>query len=205
MKILVGIPTAGYIDNKILSGFFHSLMYFHKYYSRSTIQIKIVEREVIHTARQQILIYAYRNRFDYLLFLDDDMLLSKRTVIKLFQANLDAVTALYFARQPPYSPLLYRLKPNKKYEMMLPNWEERYNKVGGTSLGCTLLSRKAIEVSAYKPLWNSLYSTGEDATFWLILKDNNIDCVVDISNEVGHCTKQINTINREAYNKFMES
>ena len=205
MKIMLGIPTAGHIEPFFMSGLFKSLLYFHRFNSRSDIQLKIVEREIIHNARQQILINAYRSRVNYLLFIDDDMLLKQKSIIKLFNNTYATIGAFYCGRQKPYTPILYNLNEQNKYVMVKPNMNERYQIVDGTGLACNLLSRQAIEAVAYKSLWDSKHSHGEDVRLWEILKENNIPCVVDTYNDIGHCTKQINTINYESYKKFMES
>jgi len=202
---MLGIPTTGHIEPYFMAGLFKSMFYFHRFQSRSTIQLKIVEREIIHNARQQILINAYRSRVDFLLFIDDDMLLRQKTIIKLFNNPYATIGAFYCGRQKPYTPILYNLNKENKYVMVKPDMANRYQIVDGTGLACNLISREAIEATAYKSLWNGKYSHGEDVRFWEIVKENNIPCVVDSYNEIGHCTKSIEVINYEAHKKFMES
>ena len=204
MSILIGIPTVGNINPVVLTGFFNTFLNFRKYYPDTRIDFSFVEREIIHTAREQILIKAYREHYDYLFFIDDDMVLARTTMLRLFGVQLPAVSAFYCGRQKPYIPVLYELNSEHKYKMVKPDFTKTFNRVGGTGLACALVNRKVIEATAYKSLWDSKYSHGEDVRFWELVKEAGFDCLVDVKNQVGHFTSTPLTITYENHIKFIK-
>jgi len=202
MKLLIGIPTIGNIPVKIMQAGILSILRLAKEYRDIEINFDIVEREIIHNARQQILINAYRSKQTYLLFVDDDMLLESDTIVKLFEYEPGNVGALYCGRQKPYYPILYNYHNKEKHIMVKPDFSQRYQLVDGTGLACNLINQKGIHATAYKSLWDGQHSVGEDVRFWELMKDAGIPCVVDTKTEIGHCTTELKVINYESYQSF---
>jgi len=81
-------------------------------------RLMVVEKTMIHTARNDMVKEMIENR-DYIFFLDDDMILEPDSIHRLLAHEKEIVGGLAFKRREPYSPCIYK-KIGKKYYPMIP-------------------------------------------------------------------------------------
>lgn len=109
-RVLIGIPSVGGIDAR----FFACAMDLQR---PPGTAVAVPPRAVTDVARNAIVKLALDRKFDYILFLDDDMtfppgLLARLLSTALERPELDAVGALAFSRLPPHVPCVFRLRPD---------------------------------------------------------------------------------------------
>ena len=73
-----------------------------------------IGRVLTPLARERLAEFSVEAKMDYMLFIDDDMVLPMNMFEKLFRHNVDIVGALAFMRMPPHSPVIYRV--NEGYD-----------------------------------------------------------------------------------------
>jgi len=89
--------------------------------------------------------------WEYLFFLDDDVICPPDTITRLVSHNLPIVSGLYYRRMPPLTPVMLRKSPQG------PQWVTEYPQnslveVDYVGSGCLLIHRSALE--ALPPLSN---------------------------------------------------
>ena len=72
-------------------------------------QIAFQIGSLIYTSRDDLARYAMKEGFDYVLWLDSDMVFPEdfheRMLKTLTENNLDILSGIYYKRKPPYSPV----------------------------------------------------------------------------------------------------
>lgn len=100
VKLLIGIPSGG--TQKTL--FSQSFMNCYNYTSQFTdinISIRIEIAPYICRNRCEIVEVALENGHDFVLFLDNDMMIPPETIVRLLQHDVDVVTTNYVTKNIP--------------------------------------------------------------------------------------------------------
>jgi hypothetical protein len=85
------------------------------------------------------------NDYQYLLFIDDDVMLPPDAYLKLVNHKADIISGLYMRRTEPICPVMMRIQPNG-----MPAWVSNFP-VGETievdyvGAGCLLIHRRVLE------------------------------------------------------------
>jgi hypothetical protein len=136
--------------------------------------------------------------WEYLFFLDDDIVCPPDTIIKLVSHRLPIVSGLYYRRMMPLVPCMLRDSPEG------PQWITHYQEnavieVDLVGSGCLLIHRQVLE--SLQPLSNRcrwfewrcdrtdlpvLEKTSEDFTFMRHAKNNGYKIHVDTSIQCRH-------------------
>lgn len=107
-------------------------------------------RKEISRARNAAVQTAISGDFDYLFFYDDDTLMPEGVIPRLLNRmeEFNAVSASYFVRGYPFSPMVFRwdrkgklmkLVPAKNYRRLIDPDGMMRNRVAGLGNGCTML------------------------------------------------------------------
>ena len=134
----------------------------------------------ISTARNQICQDAVEKGFDYVFFVDSDMVFPNDTLMKLLKLQVDVATPICYSRHKPYNPCIFsKIKPSKDiYHSGLCVTDTRINELtpfitGGCGMALTLISTnvlKWIYGQNTKP-FDCLTGLGEDVSFCYKIKD----------------------------------
>lgn len=148
---------------------------------------------------------ALKSSAEYLLFIDHDNLLDPETLVRLLQANVPVIGALYFERKYPHLPLIYTFEHDYQTVRVEYNYPKapvvRCDVIG---LGCSLF-----KMEVFKQLqapWFCYEYKGhtwgtEDIGFFHKLKDADIPVFIDTLNPVGHLSSQVVTEDEWEYHK----
>ena len=71
------------------------------------VDVSIVAGTVIHDLRFAMAQMAIKNKYDYILWVDSDMIFDSFVLYDLLEADKDIVTAVCFMRRAPYEPCIY--------------------------------------------------------------------------------------------------
>lgn len=151
-------------------------------------------------------------RFDYLLWLDDDIVLPENFLSTLLSRNLPIVSGLYVMRRPPYLPVAYYSATEGSLEGKFWNLDayppDSLVEVDAVGHGCTLIRREVYDniplpYYAWRPLnWQpgdteraDQNTLGEDMYFFSKCRQAGYRVTLDTSVKCGHVGSFVYTEN----------
>lgn len=184
-KVLVGIPTT-------------SLSRFAEFYDAVELMIKPEGTWMTRTHGQSpahnrniIIDQAFENKCSHILFLDDDVIPPKDTLVRLLAHNLDIVGGHYLMRNFPHQPIAFsNALPDGACEYLINNdLQTGVIEVVATGLGCCL-----IKTSVFEGLKRPYIRLGElqadhwcdDLGFFKRVREAGYKIHVDLDLLVGH-------------------
>lgn len=100
-RILIGVPCTEQIPVE----FVRCLVALNR---KHDMAVMLFPNSLVHAARDDIAKATIEGKYDYLCFIDSDMVFGAAAVDQLVEDGKDIVTGLYFKRKYPYSPVLYK-------------------------------------------------------------------------------------------------
>lgn len=189
MKTLIAVPCM----DQVPAPFCNSLAVLKKV-GDCTLVMKC--GSLIYAARNELAALAIQNEFDYVLWLDSDMVFPpdtlERLMVTMREHDLDIVTGLYFRRVPPYSPVLF---DRLEYETAnVTSWSEFESipptlfEVGGCGFGCVLMKTDVfLDVQAkFGNMFAPIGNNGEDVAFCIRARECGFKIFCDPTVICGH-------------------
>lgn len=150
---------------------------------------------LIYTSRNNLATMAIQSNYDYVFWMDSDMVFPQDALIRLMDTlkknDLDIISGLYFRRVPPYSPTLF-----DKLEMRgnICSWSEFKEipeglfEIGGCGFGCVLMSTEVfLSVQAkHGNMFAPIGNNGEDIAFCIRARDCGYKIWCDPAVICGH-------------------
>lgn len=165
---------------------------------------------LIYTSRNNLALQAMKAEFDYMLWIDSDMVFQQDLLIKMKQVmdekDLDFLTGLYFRRVPPFTPVLFdQLDIDENGICTWTDWKdvpEGMFKIGGCGFGCVLIKTDVLfDVQAkFGEMFNPIANMGEDLSFCWRARQCGYDIWCDPSLVCGHVGYTI--INDKFYQSY---
>lgn len=154
-KILVAVPTLTKVDIRFVSSW--AGICYHHGVDDVVCSPMFVADSMTYTARIQLADAAVKGDYDYVFWMDSDMVVPRDALKKLLEADKDFVTGLYFQRRGDHAPVIYTrfVQPYKDYP------KDELFTVIGCGFGCVLMKTDVIRTIA-KEL-NGLTFQPEDA------------------------------------------
>ena len=158
-----------------------------------------MQNGMINQCRDSIVKIAFERNYDYIMWIDDDMLLPADAIQKLLAHDKDIVSGLYFGRKN-YKPLLFDIDEEEidgevyygiKNHLEYP--ENSLMQIDAIGFGCVLT-----KVSALRRIWNDeregigktcfdfIGELGEDLSFGIRCRQCGLETWVDTSIKCGH-------------------
>lgn len=107
-KVMICVPTMDKVD----ASFFASVLGL-RYDGGHRYAWNVKSNSMVYDARNAFALEAINGKYDYLVFLDSDIVMEPDTVIRLVedieQSGADLVTGIYFKRRLPTAPVIYRM------------------------------------------------------------------------------------------------
>lgn len=143
--------------------------------------------------------YAKENEFDYLFFVDSDIVMNPCTIKHLKERNVDIISNVFWTRWVPGGVLYPQVWLQDEGSYYIKNWDKTYTqkevdqasmdfvnqmkipgiyKVGGLG-ACTLLNRKSIESGVSFSLIDNVSFWGEDRHFCIRARVLGLGLYVD--------------------------
>lgn len=117
--------------------------------------------------------YALKNNYDYLLFVDSDIMLPPNAVEILVAPGIDVLTGVYLNvfemdGKKVIAPVLFKDLGDGNCQLYKLDAVEspKVMDIGAAGLGCTLISRKVLEAVDFRTFSNSA-TGGEDMAFYV--------------------------------------
>ena len=193
MKTLIAIPAY----ESMPVGFVKSLV---ELQIPEGTTISIIPGTLIYEARNLIAQKAVENGFDFVLWLDADMIIPKTALIDLtvdIAAGRDFVTALYFRRRPPTNPVIsndfyWEVKEDGNVETGATSYVDYPRNaifpIRGSGFGCCMTSVAMLRtlIDAYGSPFTPLMGAGEDYAFCYRARKAGYELFCDSRIKCGH-------------------
>lgn len=194
MKILIAIPCM----DTVSTPFMQSLLALHNV---GEVEYMCGIGSLVYDSRNKLADYAVKNGFDYILFLDSDMVFEPDMLERMTESigERDFLTALCFSRRPPnYRPCIYRrlgYQVDQKqqqlslYSDILYEYpEDEAFEIEGSGMACVLMRVSMVEkVTKTKGLpFSPLIGFGEDLSFCIKARACGYKLYCDPGIKIGH-------------------
>lgn len=185
MKVLIATNLLQNISPEVYVS--HCAFWTHtiKNHIKDTFHLFAPTRMQIDKMRNYAAKIAIEGNYDYLMFIDDDILLLPETFTELLNSNLDVCMALTYVRGAPFDPMLYRLDNDKLVPVR--DWEDEEGKgiILGDAVGtpCTLINTKVFSLIE-PPYFVSGTNNTEDIYFCIKLKTASPSVTIGMNTRV---------------------
>lgn len=164
-------------------------------------------RMLTPVAREALADHALAAGMDYILMIDDDMLIPMDMFERLYEHNVDAVAPLAFTRNAPHYAVIYQCEsgfdPVSKRDYFINHYARNYPenelvRCDAVGFGSVLIKMDVIR-RMEKPYFMSTCGTGEDVYWCYRAQKVGAKIYMDTATKLGHITAPI--IVDEAYAK----
>lgn len=198
-KILIAIPCMDLVQ----ASFAQSLASLNKV---GQCAVAFNACSLIYDSRNKLAAKAMKDEFDYVLWLDSDMVFSPDILEKLIADDKDMVSGLYFRRTSPYTPVIFKDSELKDGRLVWSDYTDypkgELFKVAGAGFGCVLMKTDMIfdMIGKYGDWFTPLYSSGEDLSFCYRARELGYEIWCDSRIKCGHMSHQM--ITEDFYEAF---
>jgi len=168
-------------------------------YNRKFFDIKVfVEVSYIIDEARNLLIEkakAMIERPDYVFFIDADNCFKANTLIKLVEADKDVIFGVYYQRNKPHFPVMFRNAPDEK-GVQIARFHTEYHgdaieEIDYCGAGCLLVKMEVLEKLEYPYMYiyrnlASKSTVGEDIVFCQKIKNAGFKIYAHTGVDVGH-------------------
>ena len=189
-KIMIAVPCM----DQVPAPFCQSLATLQKV-EECTLVMK--SGSLIYTARNSLATMAIMEEYDYVFWLDSDMVFRPDTLRRMYatmqEHDLDILTGLYFRRVPPYTPVLFD-KLERVNDSNIISWTEFHElpeglfEVGGCGFGCVLMKTDVfLDIQArHGSMFSPFANNGEDIAFCIRARECGFKIICEPSVLCGH-------------------
>lgn len=188
MKILIAVPCMDHVPTP----FCQSLALIQKI---GDCTLMMQSGSLVYASRDTLATLAVTKEFDYVLWLDSDMVFKPDTLIRMMDTlqknDLDILTGLCFRRVPPYTPTLFdKLEMDGKncIHTEFDEIPEELFEVGGCGFAAVLMKTDVfLDVSAkFGAMFTPIGQNGEDASFCMRARECGYKIYCDPKIVIGH-------------------
>lgn len=199
-KILIAIPSG----DDLAAEFVQSLLALKPV---DHVEIKIQTGSLVYLSREILAAYAINNSFDYVLWLDTDMVFKPDLLERLIEDDVDMAAGLFFQRRPPCEPaiwksIVYGEGENRYDEKFLDYPEGEMFEIDACGMAAVLVKGEVLRTvhERYLRTFEPISGYGEDISFCLRAKNCGFKIWCDSRIKVGHRGHTI--VNEDAYKAF---
>jgi GT2 family glycosyltransferase len=198
MRIMVAIPCMDSID----ADFVQCLVNMNKI---DDTEIHFSTGSLVYVSRERLAQKAIAMNFDYVLWLDSDMIFNPELLADMMDNKKEFLAGLCFRRRPPFTPVIYSKirygATSEEYvnEEYLDYPMNSVFEVDGTGFGAVLLKTDVLKevYKKYKTCFEPMRGYGEDLSFCIRARQCGFKIWCDSKVKIGHVTKSL--ANEESY------
>jgi len=194
MKIMIAVPCM----SSVPVDFTESILDLHK---PEGTRVCFKKNSLVYDARNLLSLHAIEQNFDYVFWMDSDMVVPPDTLTKLINhasAGYDMITGLYFKRTIPTLPVIYDElnSPAQDEDGHIIRRIHEYTDypqnalfpVEGCGFGCVLTSVSLLKTvwDKFGPAFSPYPWAGEDLSFCYRAKQTGIRMYCDSTIQCGH-------------------
>ena len=207
-RIMVAVPTREYID--VDSEKCIRKLEKDSWINKSIqVDVEIQPSTIIHDARFALAELAIKNKYDYILWIDSDMVFDSTVLYDLLEADKDIVSAVCFMRRAPYEPCIYQ-KMRMGSTLEEDQIEKYFDYPDGVfeveACGMAMCLMKVIVLEdiiiktgqPFFPVKSNHRTLGEDLSFCYNARKSGHKIWATSKPKVGHIGKLV--VDRDSYN-----
>jgi len=186
-RILIALPTAKYIESDTFKSIYNLIKP-----GGIDLDIECFYGYRIDQVRNLICHYSIENNYDYVFFVDSDIVLPGDSLVKLLSLNTDIASGVYIQRKKEVIPEIYEdvngSIVNMNYKDLL---QPQTLKIAGCGFGCVLVKVSVLKEIGYPQFeyhpaikFEDTYS--EDIDFCSKARKKGYNIFVDTSVRCGH-------------------
>lgn len=210
MKTFIGINVLTSIESIVYSNHIQFFYRLGKHYPNDTFAINTPRRMGIDRMRNQTAKFALENDYDYVMFIDDDVIIPINALEALYKADKDIVAGWTIIRGYPFDNMSFKYNPEDKAKLEVVKKMERHSgliDVDAVGFSCVLIKTSLLKNTPQPWFVTGPYNT-EDVYFCVKARKYNPDCTiaVDTSVETAHLLgpEIIAPWNKEDYKLYSE-
>lgn len=187
MRILLGMPCMQTIPYKTVASLLSTV-------ERGVVEPMFVSGSLIYDSRDAIALHAIENDYDYVLYVDSDMVFTSEDVKRLVAHDTDICSGLYLTRHGEnenvcYSKIITRRRfPYRQPELIHDTKTSGYGSVAAVGFGFCLIKCSALKsmFKRYKSLFEPNWGVGEDIAFCIRARKCGYEIFADRDVNLGH-------------------
>ena len=189
MKLLIAIPSARYIETDCMVSLFEMKLEAMDSKEKIQMELFIPNSYSVDVSRNVIAKYAQENEFDYVMWVDSDIILPKNTLTRLLSHDKDIVAGVYsYKLLNNKNAVAKRLKQEEDYDDV-PLKEIRESTgiipIDAVGFGCVLTKVSVFDKIQY-PWFIYTLEMGEDVYFCRKAQNVGLEIFLDTEVRCGH-------------------
>lgn len=160
----------------------------------------IVSGSLVYDSRDTIARYAVENDYDYVLYVDSDMVFDSKDLLRLLSHQVGICSGLYVTRQGErknvaYSKVITRRRfPYRQPKLITDIRTSGFGPVSACGFGFCLIKTSVLKcmLKYYKSLFEPFKGVGEDIAFCLRAKRVGFKTFIDRDVKLGHIGEVVN-------------
>lgn len=192
MKILLGMPTIGKVPTKTVISLIQLLHVFNK--EDDVVWPMIVEGSLVYTARDTVAQFAVERDFDYVLYVDSDMIFEAADLERLLKHKVGICSGLYVKRQGAPENVAYtkiitrRYFPYRAPKLIEDKTKSGFSEIAACGFGFMLVKVSVLKTmfKYYKSLFEPFKGVGEDVAFSIRARRLGYKTFIDRDVKLGH-------------------
>lgn len=194
MKVLLGMPCVHQIPTQTVG----SLIRIAK---KGVVEPLLVEGSLIYDSRDYIAKIAIKEGFDYVLYVDSDMIFTPEDLSQLLAHNVGICSGLYITRRGENKNVLYkevitrRRFPYRAPKLIHDCQDSGFGRVAACGFGFVLIKTSVLKTmyKYYKSLFEPCAGVGEDISFCLRARRVGFYTFADRDVKLGHIGETVFT------------
>lgn len=192
MKILLGMPCMQTIPYKTVASLLSTV-------ERGVVEPMFVSGSLIYDSRDAIAQHAVENDYDYVLYVDSDMVFTSEDVKKLVSNDADICSGLYVTRHGEnrnvcYKKIITRRRfPYRQPSLIHDTAITGYGPVEAVGFGFCLIKTSVLKsmFKRYKSIFEPKWGVGEDIAFCIRAKKCGYKIFIDRDVKLGHIGEKV--------------
>lgn len=184
MKTIIAVPCM----DSVASGFAQSLACLNKI---GECNVRFQVGSLIYHSRNQLAREAISGGFDYVLWLDSDLIFNpdimERMMADLERPEVDIVTGIYYRRVAPYSPTIFK-EGEKQIETYEDYPHDDLFEIAACGFGCVMFKTGILaDIVMQQGNWfEPMNGAGEDIAFCTRARLSGLKIFADPKIQLGH-------------------
>lgn len=193
-KILVAVPALNKVDVKFVASW-ANIVFCHGIEGVECHPQFVVD-SMTYTARINLADIAVNGDFDYVFWMDSDMIIPADALKKMLDADKDMVTGLYFQRRGKHEPVIYSSVGGNDRIVYADYPKDKLFRVDACGFGCVLMKKNVIHKLALEwcgETFQPFPGIGEDLSFCYRWRRSGGEIWCDPSIKCGHIGEYVFT------------
>ena len=192
MKILLGMPSVGSIPSRTVISLLATV-------ERGKVEPMIVTGSLVYDARDAIAHHAVDNDYDYVLYVDSDMVFNAEDLKRLLAHQVGICSGLYVTRDGEnknvaYNKIITRRRfPYRAPKLIEDSSTSGFAPVAACGFGFCLIKCSVLKsmFKHYKSLFEPFKGVGEDIAFCIRARRLGYKTFIDRDVKLGHVGEKV--------------